>query len=96
MTFSGRGPFVLHHADGSHAEVTDFQPRRTELVPDQTQRFAPYGGRSSDGVLPFFNIVMPQGDGIIAAVGWTGQWAASFTPRSESGLNFEAGLERTT
>ena len=95
VIFSGRGPFVLHHADGSHAEVTDFQPRRTELVPEQTQRFAPYGGRSSDGVLPFFNIVMPQGDGIIAAVGWTGQWAASFTPRGESGLSFEAGLERT-
>jgi len=60
-----------------------------------TKRFVPYGGRSSDGVLPFFNLKGPDGNGIISAVGWTGQWAASFTPDDNANVNFQAGMELT-
>ncbi len=89
------GDFVVHHADGSHADPTDFHPRKTVLTREEALRFAPYGGRSSDGVLPYFNLEKPDGDGMIAAVGWTGQWAASFTQQSDADVKFQAGMETT-
>ena len=89
------GDFVVYHADGSHADPTDFHPRDTRLTLGEELRFAPYGGRSSDGVLPYFNLKKPGGDGVIAAVGWTGQWAASFTHQSEADVKFRAGMETT-
>ena len=96
VMFDGKSAdrFALRYADGSRALPTDFQPQRTELTPDAIQRFAPHGGRSSDGVLPFFNIEVSQQKGIVAAIGWTGQWAASFKRVDKVGLNFQAGLER--
>ncbi len=92
---TGMGDFVVHHADGSHADPTDFHPRTTKLTRGEELRFAPYGGRSSDGVLPYFNLEKPDGDGMIAAVGWTGQWAASFTQQSDVAVSFQAGMETT-
>jgi alpha-galactosidase len=97
VTFTNEEPgdFVLYHADGSRAVVTDFQPLKTELTPGMTKNFLSYGGRSSDSVLPFFNLKKPDGNGIITAVGWTGQWAASFTRDGGARVNFQAGMELT-
>ena len=84
--------FRLLHARGSHEEARDFLPEETVL--DQSLHFAPDGGRSSDGVMPFFNLIRPDRDGTIIAVGWTGQWAASFAPEV-SGTHVRTGMERT-
>ena len=89
------GDFVVYHADGSHADPTDFHPRDTRLTRGEELRFAPYGGRSSDGILPYFNLKKPDGDGVIAAIGWTGQWAASFKQQSDAEVKFQAGMETT-
>ena len=95
LTFSakGVGNFILHHADGSHAQITDFQPQSEILVPGEAKRFVPYGGRSSDGVLPFFNLEKPDGTGVITGVGWSGQWETSFIIQDETNVNFKAGME---
>jgi len=97
VTFTSKVPgnFVLYHADGSRAVITDFQPLETELNSGMTKSFIPYGGRSSDGVLPFFNLKKPDGNGVITAVGWSGQWAASFTQDDDAKVNFQAGMELT-
>ena len=95
LSSTGTGDFVVHHADGSHADPTDFHPRDTKLTRGEELRFVPYGGRSSDGVLPYFNLEKPDGDGMIAAIGWTGQWAASFTQQSDVAVSFQAGMETT-
>ena len=87
-----KGPFRLLHARGSHEEARDFAPQETVL--DKALDFAPDGGRSSDGVMPFFNLSKPGGDGVIIGIGWTGQWAASFEPKPE-GMMVRAGMERT-
>ena len=55
---------------------------------------AAFGGRSSDGTLPFFNLARPGGGGAVIGVGWTGQWAASMR-RSERGVEVRAGMEVT-
>jgi alpha-galactosidase len=87
-----KSPFRLLHARGSHQEPQDFAPQETVL--DKTVSFAPDGGRSSDGVMPFFNLSRPGSDGVILGVGWTGQWAATFEPKPE-GMHIRAGMERT-
>ncbi len=89
---ANKGSFRLLHARGSHEEARDFTPEESAL--DQSMLFAPDGGRSSDGVMPFFNLSKPGGDGMILGIGWTGQWAASFDPTAD-GMRLRAGMERT-
>ncbi len=87
------GGFRVRYALGSHESPDDFAPREAEI--GEPLRLAPYGGRSSDGVLPFFNILCPGGDGAVLGIGWTGQWAAAFSKTPGGGLAIRAGLERT-
>ena len=95
LTFSAKDPgnFVLHYAAGSQAQITDFQPQTETLMLGQKKRFAPYGGRSSDGILPFFNLEKPDGTGVITGIGWSGQWETSFIIQDKKSVDFKAGME---
>ncbi|HEV8638300.1 MAG TPA: glycoside hydrolase family 36 protein [Chloroflexota bacterium] len=83
---------VVHHATGGIAAPDAFEPQQT-VVPrppssrapgatgkgGQTEfRLAPTGGRSSNGVLPYFNVEASWGGarGIVVGIGWSGQWEA--------------------
>jgi alpha-galactosidase len=89
------GQFTLYHAEGSDVHVTDFQPLQTELLANTSSSFACVGGRSSDGVLPFFNLARPDGSGAVVGIGWTGQWAASFARDAGANVKVRAGMELT-
>lgn len=84
----------LHHAKGSDHKADDFAPFSTPLPPGSETRIGSRGGRSSDGSLPFFNLVT-QDRGIIGAVGWTGGWSAHFERNDEGGIRVRAGMRRT-
>ncbi|MBM3216864.1 alpha-galactosidase [Candidatus Poribacteria bacterium] len=84
---------VLHRALGSNAARSDFAPVHEELAPGASIRLAPIGGRSSNTAsLPFFNL-KGDGAGVVMAIGWSGQWAASWT--HGHGVRVTAGMERT-
>ncbi|MHB0858237.1 MAG: glycoside hydrolase family 36 protein [Anaerolineae bacterium] len=91
---------TLHHAKGSLCDMDDFVPRTQMIRPSAPKRprrtftLAPIGGRSSNGVLPFMNLQTPEG-GMVLAIGWTGQWAASFSRDAEGALQVTAGMEKT-
>jgi alpha-galactosidase len=87
------GDCRLYYAEGSHALITDFRPLEKTLAPGDRLPLASFGGRSSDGYLPFFNLALPEG-GVISAVGWTGQWAAEFSRDAET-VHLKSGMERT-
>lgn len=87
--------FVLHHAVGSICAERDFAPLQQALPPRQAFTLAPLGGRSSSGTLPFFNLESPGSGGVIGAVGWTGQWQATFQRDTGGGLAVRAGMELT-
>jgi alpha-galactosidase len=89
-----QGECVLHHWAGSQASPDDYRPFATALPPKTDQRFAASGGRGSDGVLPYFN-VDSGGEGLIVAVGWPGQWAATFARDGGADLHIRAGQEVT-
>jgi alpha-galactosidase len=85
----------LHYARGSTAQASDFKAVDRRLAAGDQVRLTPSGGRSSDGVLPFFNVELPDGLGVIAAVGWSGQWQVLLERDSTDGrLRMRAGLER--
>lgn len=61
------------------------------IHPNETQRFAPSGGRSSDGQAPFF-AVEDHGTTYTLAVGWTGQWNAAIHRDCDS-VTLRSGIE---
>ena len=91
---SERGEFVLHHQKGDDCSADSYEPRQSTLGPKSEHRFASAGGRPSNQGFPYFNIEQP-GEGLIAVVGWPGQWAAQFTRDADRGLRVRAGQELT-
>ena len=55
---------------------------------------APNGGKSSDGVAPFFNLAW-EGGGVAVAVGWTGQWQATAAREADGTMTLRAGQQLT-
>ena len=96
---------MVHHANGSECRLDDFAPHMTALGPDSRNpqaewrgesnpmRIESKGGRSSCGAMPFFNLEM-AGQGAMLAIGWTGDWAASFF-RTDKEVRAQAGMKKT-
>ncbi|OQC04368.1 MAG: Alpha-galactosidase [Candidatus Hydrogenedentes bacterium ADurb.Bin101] len=92
--FARSGEFVLHHHTGSICAANDYEPHVSTLKAGEEKRLASTGGRGSNGEFPYFNVEWPGG-GVIAVVGWPGQWSASFTRDETTGLRIAAGQELT-
>ena len=88
------GEFELRSWNGSTCADEDFKPRCEALLPKSRKTFAPNGGRSSDGILPYFNLRW-EGVGVLAAVGWPGQWQTDFVRDEGTGLRLQAGQQTT-
>ncbi|MCX6901058.1 MAG: alpha-galactosidase [Verrucomicrobia bacterium] len=96
------GEFVLHGIRGDSCVAESFRPYTHTLGLDVAKRFSPpvagdkVSGKSSDGPdgWPYFNLQQPGG-GIIIAVGWPGQWEASFTRDHDRGVRIKAGQQLT-
>ena len=94
VTFPSDKPVTLHWSKGSHADATDFQPRVETLTAGKPFALESFGGRSSDGVMPYFNLA-GEGGGLIVAVGWSGNWKASFEFLSAGKVRVTAGLKHS-
>lgn len=89
-----RKPAVLHQLTGDVCGEKSFLPVETPLEPGKSLAVAPGGGRPSNGAFPFFNLRYGD-EGLIAAIGWSGQWAARLE-RSQAGpTRVQAGMENT-
>ena len=88
------GEFVLHYCKGDIPAPSLYQPMEQRLAPRSSYRFAPTGGRPSNGAFPYYNLQMPGG-GLMIAIGWPGQWMASFARDQGRGLQIAAGQETT-
>ncbi|MDP7619654.1 MAG: alpha-galactosidase [Dehalococcoidia bacterium] len=85
---------ILHHSRGSLAIDTDFMPVQDVLGKGAKKELGTSGGRSSQDSLPWYNVEF-DGQGIIVAIGWTGQWAATIEHNEEEGCRLAAGMELT-
>jgi alpha-galactosidase len=108
LSRSSEGEFLLHHNIGSPASANDYGPLETRLGQGATKRLAGAGGRPTNADWSYFNLEWsgeaqspsagsPKWDvgGIIAAVGWPGQWAAELVRDNARGLRLRAGQELT-
>ena len=90
--------FTLNGIKGDWTVAEGYEPYEITLAPKVEKKFAPgqHGGKSTSGPngWPYFNLCLPHGR-ILMAVGWPGQWAASFTRDSVEGLRIRAGQELT-
>jgi alpha-galactosidase len=93
LAADARARFVLHHSLGDSNSAETFAPVETALAPGAKVTLAPNGGRSSDGHLPFFNL-QRRGEGVVIAIGWSGQWQADFA-RTSDGVRVRAGMQTT-
>ena len=96
---------IVHYANGSECRMDDFAPMLAPLGPTpvapQAQwiektnplRLSSKEGRSSCGMLPFFNVDAGT-EGVIAAIGWTGDWTAKIF-QTDTEVRMDAGMGRT-
>ncbi len=82
------GDPIIHYARGATCSMNDFMPMTRTLGPRGGLHLEPDGGRSSSQFLPFFNLEA-KGEGVVVAIGWSGEWAADFH-RPENGDLFRA------
>ena len=86
---------IVHQLEGDACAENSFRPKDAAIEVGKELHFAPTGGRSSSiSAFPFFNIEY-GGQGIITAVGWTGQWAAQIDRMETGPTRMRAGMELT-
>ncbi len=93
LAFPANEAIDLHWNKGSHSQTSDFQPFTQQLASNAPVTLESIGGRSSDGVMPYFNLHSGDG-GVIIALGWSGDWRATFH-RTDSGVRITAGLKHS-
>lgn len=87
-------PFEVLNPDGNSHSRTDFHPRIYPITAEKPLHKEPANGRSSDtSAFPFFNLISPDGNGIVAAIGWTGTWEADFTVSAAKQVRFSSGMK---
>ncbi|HOS95158.1 MAG TPA: alpha-galactosidase, partial [Armatimonadota bacterium] len=86
------GEFILHRNRGDDLNVHNYEPSAQVVGPNETVRIAAVNGRPTQYVFPYFNLEW-QSEGVIAVLGWPGQWAAEFAREGETGLRVRGGQE---
>lgn len=71
---------------------SDNRSRQALFQGGNPMHFAPVGGRSSDGTMPFFNINRGN-EGVILAIGWSGQWNCDLSRDTNGTVRVRTGLE---
>ncbi len=90
-----RKPVLLHQLAGDVCGERSFFPMETEVKPGKTVVMGPDGGRSSNGAFPFFNVQYGD-EGVITAIGWSGQWRATLERSAAGATTLRAGMEKTS
>ncbi len=94
-TNDARQPAVLHRLTGDNCNDRSFLPYETPLKAGKDITMAPVGGRPSNtNAFPFFNFEY-AGQGVITAIGWSGQWAATLQRANDGPTRLRAGMELT-
>jgi alpha-galactosidase len=90
--FEGAQPRVVH-CNGDYYNPEGYTPQETTLAENTPLAFAPTGGRPCDQAFPYFRLLFAD-CGLSLAIGWPGQWSASFTLGGDA-VQIKAGQEKT-
>ena len=87
------GSSLLWHCNGDFYSADGYAAHETPVRQGQPLAFASRGGRPSDHAFPYYRLASP-GSGLSLAIGWPGQWSASFEAVA-GGVRVGAGQEKT-
>ena len=93
-TFAGSAAATgsaVQHCNGDFCSVEGYSWDTTALGEGEPLRLAPRGGRPCDGAFPYVRVLL-GGAGLSLAVGWPGQWSATFAVEA-TGVAIRAGQE---
>jgi len=85
---------AIHYARGATCSMNDFMPMLRKLNIGGVLHVEPGGGRSSSDFLPFFNLET-KGEGVVVALGWTGEWAMNFSRHDGASVQVRSGMACT-
>ncbi len=86
---------VLHYNRGDDCTPESYAPLHAAIGPMTDLTVAPEGGRPTNKAMPYFNVEYAQSShGVIACIGWPGQWAAHFKTEGRD-LRVRGGQELT-
>ena len=87
MTMDGAGQYMLtNKGDAGWYAAEEYTIEGMKKV------YAPSTGRSTQGAFPYYNLEYGNGGSLIA-IGWNGQWEATFNCREEGKTEFIAGQQ---
>lgn len=84
----------VHAARGGLCGAEDYKPLQYPLSVNSQVTLNSGGGRSSNNNLPFF-CVDAGGRGVVAAVGWSGNWSANISLGKDRKIRLRAGMAKT-
>ncbi len=82
-----------YYWDNDKVSATEYNFNYEYLDKTPAKSFTNIGGRSSDGIMPFFDVTAND-DGYIAAIGWTGDWKTEYSKVAD-GIIMKSGLKET-
>ena len=96
LRYSKMQSYFLNYNIGDVGSVGSYQPLRVEVGrKNESMSFNPGpGGRSSDQIMPYFNLE-GHDRGVILAIGWPGQWKVDFSYVRDKGVVINAGQQLT-
>ncbi len=95
LSLEGDGSgFLLRGNHGDHYGPGSYAPWETGLKPDSPVHYEAKGGRPTNGVWPYYNITFAN-KGLIAVLGWPGQWEMDFSVDESSALRLRGGQQDT-
>ncbi|MEM3523216.1 MAG: alpha-galactosidase [Thermoproteota archaeon] len=94
LTLNCKDDPILHYSRGALCSPSDFEPLCRKIGSKTRFQLKAGGGRSSSETLPFFNLEL-AGEGVVMAIGWTGEWFAGFSRSGDGKLRLQAGMART-
>jgi alpha-galactosidase len=89
-SFAGKAP-VLYHCNGDFCHESGYAPEETPLSAGTELTYAPNGGRPCDGAFPYYRVKFKD-CGITLAIGWPGQWEATFAG-TKKGVSIKTGQQ---
>lgn len=92
MTGMVEGEYYWENDKVSATEYA-FNHEYLDKAPECKKSFANICGRSSEGMMPFFDVTA-SGAGYITAIGWTGDWKSTFK-KEDGGVRMQTGLKET-
>ena len=82
-----------YYWENDKVSATEYNFNHEYLDKSPTKCFSNLHGRSSEGMMPFFDITADD-DGYITAIGWTGDWKTEFS-KEPNGIRMKSGLKET-